>query len=199
MLLRYRHLLITNTNTTTTTTTIVLYNRKSKMHQITNPQQFRDNIRAKLAQILTDPEIAINLEKGVFNSSLAKAKEKCIIRKWDNIYFVTIYLDLLRTIYVNLKDKRILSMMKNREIQAHKLAFMSHQEMSPEKWEKLIEDKKIRDQNKYEPKLEASTDKFTCRKCHSKKCTYYQLQTRSADEPMTTFVSCLDCGKRWKC
>jgi transcription elongation factor S-II len=79
------------------------------------------------------------------------------------------------------------------------LAFMTHQEMSPEKWHKLIEDKKIRDQNKYEPKLEASTDKFTCRKCSSKKCTYYQLQTRSADEPMTTFVTCLDCGKRWKC
>jgi DNA-directed RNA polymerase subunit M/transcription elongation factor TFIIS len=85
--------------------------------------------------------------------------------------------------------------MKNREIQAHKLAFMTHQEMSPEKWDKLIEDKKIRDENKYEPKLEASTDKFTCRKCYSKKCTYYQLQTRSADEPMTTFVTCLDCGK----
>ena len=170
-----------------------------KMRQITNPLQFRENIRAKLTTIIKDLEIATNLEKGIFNSSLGKAKEKCIVRKWDNIYFVAIYLDLLRTIYVNLKNERILNMLKNCEFQAHKLAFMTHQEMSPEKWEKLIEDKKIRDQNKYEPKLEASTDKFTCRKCYSKKCTYYQLQTRSADEPMTTFVSCLDCGKRWKC
>lgn len=89
--------------------------------------------------------------------------------------------------------------LKNKEIKAHELAFMTHQDMSPEKWEKLIEDKKIRDQNKYEPKLEASTDNFQCRKCKSKKCTYYQLQTRSADEPMTTFVTCLDCGTRWKC
>ena len=54
-------------------------------------------------------------------------------------------------------------------------------------------------ENKYEPKLEASTDNFKCYKCKSKKCTYYQLQTRSADEPMTTFVNCLDCGNRWKC
>jgi transcription elongation factor S-II len=40
---------------------------------------------------------------------------------------------------------------------------------------------------------------FTCSRCKSKKTTYYQLQTRSADEPMTTFVSCLNCGKNWKC
>jgi transcription elongation factor S-II len=40
---------------------------------------------------------------------------------------------------------------------------------------------------------------FTCNRCKSKKTTYYQLQTRSADEPMTTFVSCLNCDKNWKC
>jgi|UniRef100_A0A6C0EWS6 transcription elongation factor S-II len=169
------------------------------MRQIENPTLFRENIRKRLENILGDCEIATNLEKGIFNSSLGKAKERCIVKKWDNKYFVVIYLDLLRTVYINLKDEIILNKMKSHEIQAHKLAFMTHQEMSPEKWNKLIEDKKIRDENKYEPKLEASTDKFTCRKCHSKKCTYYQLQTRSADEPMTTFVTCLDCGKRWKC
>ena len=81
----------------------------------------------------------------------------------------------------------------------HKLAFMSHQEMRPDKWDELIEEKKVRDKHKYEPKVEASSDNFTCWKCKSKKCTYYQLQTRSADEPMTTFVTCLDCGNRFKC
>ena len=40
---------------------------------------------------------------------------------------------------------------------------------------------------------------FTCGRCKSDQTTYYQLQTRSADEPMTTFVSCLECGNRWKC
>lgn len=39
---------------------------------------------------------------------------------------------------------------------------------------------------------------FMCFKCGSKKCTYYQLQTRSADEPMTTFVTCSQCFNRWK-
>jgi transcription elongation factor S-II len=39
---------------------------------------------------------------------------------------------------------------------------------------------------------------FTCRKCKSTKTTHYQMQTRSADEPMTVFISCLKCGNRWR-
>ena len=44
----------------------------------------------------------------------------------------------------------------------------------------------------------ASTDQFKCGRCGQRKTTYYQLQTRSADEPMTTYVTCVHCGKRWK-
>lgn len=40
---------------------------------------------------------------------------------------------------------------------------------------------------------------FTCKKCHSKNTTYFQMQTRGADEPMTNFVTCLDCKNKWKC
>jgi len=43
-----------------------------------------------------------------------------------------------------------------------------------------------------------STDQFRCGKCKQSKTTYYQLQTRSADEPMTTFITCTNCGNRWK-
>lgn len=39
---------------------------------------------------------------------------------------------------------------------------------------------------------------FKCGKCKSMKTTYYQMQTRSADEPMTTFVTCTVCSNRWK-
>jgi DNA-directed RNA polymerase subunit M/transcription elongation factor TFIIS len=39
---------------------------------------------------------------------------------------------------------------------------------------------------------------FKCRKCGEMKCTTYQLQTRGADEPMTTFVECKVCGQKWK-
>lgn len=47
-------------------------------------------------------------------------------------------------------------------------------------------------------KVAADTDMFKCGRCKQRKCTYSQLQTRSCDEPMTTFVSCTVCGNRWK-
>ncbi|CAD6566954.1 MAG: RNA polymerase II elongation factor [Cyphobasidiales sp. Tagirdzhanova-0007] len=44
----------------------------------------------------------------------------------------------------------------------------------------------------------SETDMFECGKCKKRRTTYYQMQTRSADEPMTTFVSCLNCGNNWR-
>ena len=76
---------------------------------------------------------------------------------------------------------------------------MSHQELDYSRWEKLIQANNKKTENKYETNIVASTDTFNCRKCHSNQCTYYQMQTRSADEPMTTFVTCINCGNRWKC
>jgi transcription elongation factor S-II len=46
--------------------------------------------------------------------------------------------------------------------------------------------------------MHAETDMFKCGKCQQRRCTYYQMQTRSADEPMTTFVTCVNCNNRWK-
>ena len=169
------------------------------MRKIENPQEFRNNVVIKLNNILKNEKIASNLEKGIFNYTLKHAEKINVVKKWDNSYFVKLYVNRLRTITINLKDEDLFKSITHKTVKAHEVAFMSHQDMQPSKWEELLENKKIRDENKYEPKLEASTDDFKCWKCKSKKCTYYQLQTRSADEPMTTFVSCLDCGNRWKC
>ncbi len=88
--------------------------------------------------------------------------------------------------------------LKTEAITPHALAFMTHQEMNPAHWKVLLDQKMKRDANKYTNDIQASTDMFTCRKCKSKRCTYYEMQTRSADEPATLFVTCLDCGKNWK-
>jgi transcription elongation factor S-II len=148
--------------------------------------------------IIGDDNLSINLEKGVFNYAIKEANSKKIIKKWENPYFVQLYLDRLRSLYLNLKNEELLSQLKNKEITPQSLAFMTHQEMNPEHWRVLIDKKIKRDANKYTTNIKASTDMFTCKKCKSKRCTYYELQTRSADEPATIFVTCLDCGKNWK-
>ena len=85
-----------------------------------------------------------------------------------------------------------------KKLKPQEIAFMSHQEMNPEKWKKLIDAKIKRDKNLSEVDLSSATNEFKCFKCKKRVCTYYQLQTRSADEPMTTFVTCLNCGNKWK-
>lgn len=177
------------------------------MKEIKEPLEFRNNISRNLMERLKSVSIesndyermSKNLEKGIYNSSIADAGKKNIVKKWDNEYFIHTYIDKLRSVYTNLDSDYLIESVNNKKIKIHEIAFMSHQEMRPKKWKKLIDDKKIRDENKYTPKIEASTDNFTCWKCRSKKCTYYQLQTRAADEPMTTFVTCLSCGQRWRC
>jgi DNA-directed RNA polymerase subunit M/transcription elongation factor TFIIS len=168
------------------------------MTKIENPEIFRSNICKKINQKLGDEKKSKNLEKGIFNYSLNESTNRKVVKKWDNPFFVQIYLDRLKTVYIYLDDV-IIDKLKNNTILAKNVAFMTHQEFNPEKWEKLINEKIKRDKNKYETKIEAATDTFKCRKCFSNKCTYYQMQTRSADEPMTTFVTCIECGNRWKC
>ena len=165
---------------------------------INDPDKFRQCVIAKINLVLNNEKMSTNLEKGIYNYTLSISEEKKLIKKWSNESFVALYIQKLRCILLNLKNKELVHKLLMKEFKAHELAFMNHQEMRHDLWNLLIEEKRIKDENKFTPKIEASTDDFICGKCKSKKCTYYQLQTRSADEPMTTFVTCLDCGNRFK-
>ena len=161
---------------------------------IKSPETFRKNVVAKLQDVLGTH--ASNTEKSVFNYAIKEATLQKIVKKWENPFFVQLYLNRLRTVKSNLPF--LTKMLETGEIQAKDVGFLTHQEMNPEKWMTLIENKIIRNASKYNNNIEASTDMFTCKKCKSKRCTYYELQTRSADEPATIFITCLDCGKHWK-
>ena len=169
------------------------------MIKVDDPETFRSKIIENLNAIIKNEKISINVEKSVFNSSLDQAKTQKVIKKWDNKYFVDIYVLILKKVFFNLKNEDTLNRLRSKKIRSSDFGGMTHIEMCPEIWEDLIEKKKKRDENKFNGNITATTDNFTCYKCKSQKCSYYQLQTRSADEPMTTYVDCLNCGNRWKC
>jgi transcription elongation factor S-II len=167
------------------------------MYSINNPERFRENVRRELNKNFNDDKMGINLEKGIFNYALKEADIKKVLKKWDDKRFVEIYKTHLRSVLSNLTDE-LIEQVNNGDIKSHKIAFMTHQELNPKKWDPLIEAKMKRDKNKFEVNMSASTDAFVCKKCKKNECTYYQMQTRSADEPMTVFVNCLNCGHKWK-
>ena len=171
------------------------------MRQIENSKEFRNNILKKILFIFENEineEKAKNIETGIYNYSIKEATNRNLIKKWENVYFVQIYTDRFRSLFNNFKkNPNLKSDIKNNKFNFSELAFMAHQEMEPQRWQKLIDAKQKRDKNKYE-KRQITSSEFTCYKCKSNECTHYQMQTRSADEPMTTFVTCLSCGNRWK-
>ena len=84
-------------------------------------------------------------------------------------------------------NKDILKQLKDKDLS--KIAFMSFQELFPSLWKKFMDEKYKRDKLMYEEQPEAMTDVYKCGRCNSRKCTYYELQTRSADEAMTIFIT----------
>ena len=175
-------------------------------------QELTETSRIKCLEILcnvipkitkNDREYMKNLERCVFNYSLQKSIERNIIPTW-NIVFKNIYLNKVISLYSNISknnyinNKRLITRIKKREFTPEQLVNMTPQELFPEHWKELIDEKYRRDKILYETKKEAMTDQFKCSKCHSRETCYFEMQTRSADEPMTIFITCLNCGKRWK-
>jgi DNA-directed RNA polymerase subunit M/transcription elongation factor TFIIS len=159
---------------------------------VTNPDKMRQKIVDKLNETIQDTIKSENVEIGIYNYTIQYATEHNIIKKWTNKYFVEIYLSKVKTIFANITHKLIHSLKEPQQI-----AFMSHQELNEDIWQELLSKKQKRDESLYSATIVPNTD-ITCFKCKSKQCTYTQLQTRSADESMTTYVSCHNCGNNWK-
>jgi DNA-directed RNA polymerase subunit M/transcription elongation factor TFIIS len=171
------------------------------MLKISNPSLFRSNVTSELSTLLSidDAKTAVNIERGIFNYALKEANLRDVVKLWDNPLFVLLYKDRLRSVRHNLRENpELCQSMQSQDISPQQFAFMTHQEWKPQHWKASIDRKMQRDASRYTDNLQASTDMYTCKKCRSKKCTYYEMQTRSADEPATVFVTCLDCGKRWR-
>jgi len=169
---------------------------------------YKSNIRNSacnlLIKILDDNKKCRQIEKSIYNSCLKYAGENNIIKNWENIIFKSLYISRIRSIYSNLDRNSYLgninfkTKITNGDIDTNKISSISKYDIYPEIWGELLSKLAEKDKLRYSLKPEAMTDMFKCRKCGSRSCSYYEFQTRSADEPMTQFITCLDCNNNWK-
>ncbi|RUP07332.1 transcription elongation factor S-II, partial [Jimgerdemannia flammicorona] len=113
------------------------------------------------------------------------------------------YKNKVRSLIANLKAKGnpgLRESVVSGELSVKRLCAMSKDEMMSE--EAKTRDRKLEEEALFRARgagaAQAETDMFLCGRCKGRKCTYFQMQTRSADEPMTTFVTCTICDNHWK-
>jgi len=152
-------------------------------------------------QILLYPEL---IEKSIFNYTIREAKLKKIDRQWSSRPFIFLYKKNFNKVYANVSYNKnasyVLDKINHGYFKPEEIVSMDHTYLYPEMWEDLIlKNKKKMDALSNDDMHKEISSIFKCGRCKQNKCTYFQLQTRSADEPMTTFVTCLLCDKKWKC
>ena len=160
-------------------------------------------IEKRLDQTI-DPEQRIDLEKGIYNASLQEAKKRGVRCHWENPDFQEVYKLIARRSISNLDpeayvgNSRLIQRLQEGEFPAHQIPFMSARDLYPDRWQELADEQLKRETTMLEGNPDAGSDMFKCKRCGKAKTRYWEMQTRSADEPMTIFIRCLNCGKEWR-
>jgi DNA-directed RNA polymerase subunit M/transcription elongation factor TFIIS len=154
-------------------------------------------------QGLTEADV-VELERQIFIMALEEAGKKRIFAHWKNPLFQEIHNFRQFRLFSNLHPKspvgnaRLMKRVLEKELSMHDLARLDDMELYPENWKTLQDQQLVREQKLLEGNKMAATDMFKCNRCGKRETTYYEMQTRSADEPMTIFITCINCGKKWK-
>lgn len=171
---------------------------------MSNNHILREYAVAQFAKVLTNEAHYKNAEKSIFTWTVQQTKRMGEAPSWENRTFRWRYKHRVQHVIFNLKkNPGLVQMIEEKTVKAKDLGSMSAMQLWPDgpmsqmefahkKKELKIEEAKMKMDEDYE-------GMFKCGKCKSKKTTYYQMQTRSADEPMTAYVTCLECNAKWKC
>jgi len=160
-----------------------------------------DATRDKCIELIYDALVGDTVAPTELVLSISRAVEKSVLALMGGT--TAEYKSKIRSLFVNLKDKAnpgLRASIVDGSLTPEKFAKMTSQEMASA--ERQAENKKIEQENLFKSlsaaEKQAETDAFQCSRCKQRKCIYRQAQTRSADEPMTTFVTCTVCGNKWK-
>ncbi|ABU43713.1 hypothetical protein AR158_C167L [Paramecium bursaria Chlorella virus AR158] len=177
--------------------------QKHVYNPVSEPMEIRQKARDMIDAVVQDPKISRYLEIASWNHAMDICKKLGHDLKWDNFTFRNRYTQKILSVRYNIGLRRdLLDKMKTGETSIKNFVNAKPWEICPEKWEKAFEDaakKALRftDASAMDPK-DMPDGMLQCGKCKSRKTSYYELQTRSSDEPMTVFAKCHACGARWK-
>jgi len=146
-------------------------------------------------------KIAKNIEKSINNYAITNMKLQKEQPSWMNYKFIKEYhkgyFKVISNIKLNPNALNVLDSIKSGELKPRDIVCKTHRELAPIKWEevdKLASREIIRDNSD-----KIADGMFKCGRCKSTKTTNTQFQSRSADESMTLYIRCSNCGNRWKC
>lgn len=157
--------------------------------------KLRETVRSKFTSLI--PELGRNMEKSLYNDTGRSISDP------GHPNFTAFY----RSKYVGLMNsiKRcpdIIERINRGELKASRIAEYPPDVIEPngryaaaklklQEREIMLERNKAKLDSEYSGILK-------CGRCKSMKTMYFQMQTRSADEPMTTYVTCMECEHKWK-
>jgi DNA-directed RNA polymerase subunit M/transcription elongation factor TFIIS len=163
----------------------------------------RDKVIQNFREVVN--EIAEELETHLLSNVVNYCKLNGIDVDWANKIFWNTYRSKAISLYENLRTDGTVTNTENwakkllsREIDPKAFVEMPAEELCPSRWKAAL-DKIVEAEIRLYSKNVSAAIYLYCSRCKKKsKCDYYQMQTRSADEPMTTFVTCLECDREWK-
>lgn len=133
-------------------------------------------------------------EVSAFNKAIDSCSRRGAPCSWENPRFVEAYKSA--ALYVIRNCRAMNRLVAEREMDPKRIANASPCEVDPGMWGDLVERQRIQNEARG-CKPQAMTDEFVCKRCRGRSCTVHLAQVRSADEPETVFLACLDCGNRW--
>jgi DNA-directed RNA polymerase subunit M/transcription elongation factor TFIIS len=162
------------------------------------------NVLKKMFTEKLDLSETKQLERCIYNGSIRAATRRHIGKAWTHNPFVEMYQMFAKHIAANfhpdayVNNTELYARYKAGEITLKEISEMDTYQLFEERWKDSFAQQQVREKRQLEGDKSMATDRFLCGKCGKRECTYYELQTRSADEPMTIFITCLNCGKHWR-
>ena len=143
-------------------------------------------------------------ERCIYNGAVHSSTQRHVGKSWAHQPFIELYSRYAKHVTANFHPKsyvgnpELYERYKAGEITFKDISEMDTYQLFEGRWAESFEQQQIREKRQLEGNKAMATDQFLCKRCFKRECTYYEMQTRAADEPMTIFITCLNCGKHWR-